>query len=140
MEDGEITQLLSGLAPKVLMLGGRGIFCGTHRPGSLKEAAKQRQCFFSLLEAMGKSWSHCLILDHLHSILPKHIFQVLNVGYSFLLDAVAVGRKCGMFFLEGTSLLPPSCRALPPHTRRTRLKINGAAWGFNYSSVGRGGE
>lgn len=45
-----------------------------------------------------------------------------------------------VFFLEGTAVLPPLCRALPPHTRRMWLKINGSAWRFNYSSVGRGGE
>lgn len=71
---------------------------------------------------------------------PSTFCKHLMFGTVFFWMVFLWGGEMDVFFLQGTSLLPPSCRALPLPTRRAQLKINGSAWRFNYSSTGRGGE
>lgn len=127
----EITQLLAGCWE------GEGLSVALTDP---ERRGKAAAVLLSQPGGDGEESDSLLHFRALAFFCPSTFCKCLMLGIAFSGMKFLWGGKMDVFFLEGTSLLPPSCQALPPHTRRARLKIDGSAWRFNYSSVGRGGE
>lgn len=124
---------------QVLMWEGEGLCVALTAPG----AWRKRQSSGSAAVTAWRQWGRVGAIASFRPFAffyPSTFCKHLMFGTVFFWMVFLWGGEMDVFCLQGTSLLPPSCRALPLPTRRAQLKINGSAWRFNYSSTGRGGE